>query len=94
MRCPFCGSDDTRVTDSRPVEETNSIRRRRQCDQCGKRHYIFGESRVDEIAERFGIDAVARLPIDPAISAACDLGKAEMLETPWLEELADRLEKL
>ena len=41
MRCPFCGSDDTRVTDSRPVEETNSIRRRRQCDQCGKRFTTY-----------------------------------------------------
>ena len=41
MRCPFCGSDDTRVTDSRPVEETNSIRRRRQCDKCGKRFTTY-----------------------------------------------------
>lgn len=41
MRCPYCGSDDTRVTDSRPVEETNSIRRRRQCDQCGKRFTTY-----------------------------------------------------
>ncbi len=41
MKCPFCGSDDTRVTDSRPVEETNSIRRRRQCDQCGKRFTTY-----------------------------------------------------
>ena len=37
MKCPYCGSEDTRVTDSRPVEESNSIRRRRQCDSCGKR---------------------------------------------------------
>ena len=41
MKCPYCGSDDTRVTDSRPVEETNSIRRRRQCDQCGKRFTTY-----------------------------------------------------
>ncbi len=41
MRCPYCGSDDTRVTDSRPVEETNSIRRRRQCDRCGKRFTTY-----------------------------------------------------
>ncbi len=41
MKCPFCGGDDTRVTDSRPVEETNSIRRRRQCDQCGKRFTTY-----------------------------------------------------
>ena len=41
MRCPFCGNEDTRVTDSRPVEESNSIRRRRQCDGCGKRFTTY-----------------------------------------------------
>ena len=41
MRCPYCGSDDTRVSDSRPVEENNSIRRRRVCDNCGKRFTTF-----------------------------------------------------
>ena len=41
MRCPYCASEDTRVTDSRPVEETNSIRRRRQCDKCGKRFTTY-----------------------------------------------------
>ena len=35
MRCPYCNQDNTRVVDSRPVEETNSIRRRRLCDSCG-----------------------------------------------------------
>ena len=37
MKCPFCGSDNTRVIDSRPADDNNSIRRRRQCDVCGKR---------------------------------------------------------
>jgi len=41
MKCPYCGSDDTRVADSRPVEESNSIRRRRVCDGCGKRFTTF-----------------------------------------------------
>jgi len=41
MKCPYCGSDDTRVSDSRPVEENNSIRRRRVCDGCGKRFTTF-----------------------------------------------------
>ena len=65
-----------------------------QCDQCGKRHNIFGESHLDEIAERFGIAPMARLPIDPFIAAACDSGRVELLETPWLEEAADMIEKL
>ena len=41
MKCPYCGSEETRVTDSRPVEESNSIRRRRQCDSCGKRFTTY-----------------------------------------------------
>jgi transcriptional repressor NrdR len=41
MRCPFCNRDNTRVVDSRPVEDTNSIRRRRMCDECGKRFTTY-----------------------------------------------------
>ena len=41
MRCPYCGKDDTRVIDSRPVEDNNSIRRRRICDSCGKRFTTY-----------------------------------------------------
>jgi transcriptional repressor NrdR len=37
MKCPFCGSDNTRVIDSRPADDNTSIRRRRNCDDCGKR---------------------------------------------------------
>ena len=47
MRCPFCNQDNTRVVDSRPVEETNSIRRRRMCDECGKRFTTY--ERVETI---------------------------------------------
>ena len=65
-----------------------------KCDQCGKEHRIFGDSHVDAIAGRRGISNVARLPIDPAIAAACDGGRVEMLESPWLEDLATALEKL
>ena len=63
-----------------------------KCDQCGKEHHIFGQSHVEEIAERRGIPNVARLPIDPAIAAACDSGSVESLEAPWLEALATALE--
>src|SRR3954466_4529955 len=37
MRCPFCGSDDTQVKDSRPTEDNSAIRRRRFCGTCGQR---------------------------------------------------------
>jgi transcriptional repressor NrdR len=41
MRCPFCGSEDTQVKDSRPVDEAAAIRRRRQCPGCGARFTTF-----------------------------------------------------
>ena len=41
MKCPFCGNDNTRVIDSRPVEDNTSIRRRRVCDECGKRFTTY-----------------------------------------------------
>lgn len=41
MKCPFCGHENTRVIDSRPAEENNSIRRRRVCDECGKRFTTY-----------------------------------------------------
>lgn len=41
MRCPYCGNIDSRVIDSRPAEDGNSIRRRRCCDECGKRFTTY-----------------------------------------------------
>ncbi len=41
MKCPFCGDDNTRVIDSRPADENEAIRRRRQCDECGKRFTTY-----------------------------------------------------
>ncbi len=41
MRCPFCNQDNSKVVDSRSVEDTNSIRRRRMCESCGKRFTTY-----------------------------------------------------
>jgi len=41
MKCPFCNQDNTRVVDSRPADDSNSIRRRRLCDECGKRFTTY-----------------------------------------------------
>ena len=41
MKCPFCGHDESKVTDSRNASETNAIRRRRECLQCNKRFTTF-----------------------------------------------------
>ena len=41
MKCPFCSSENTRVIDSSPADDNNSIRRRRLCDECGKRFTTY-----------------------------------------------------
>ena len=41
MKCPFCNQDNTRVVDSRPVDDNTAIRRRRLCDACGKRFTTY-----------------------------------------------------
>jgi len=41
LHCPFCTHDDTRVVDSRVVEDGSAVRRRRHCDECGKRFSSF-----------------------------------------------------
>ncbi len=41
MKCPYCGSDNTRVIDSRPADDNSSIRRRRLCDDCTKRFTTY-----------------------------------------------------
>ncbi|MDO4621155.1 MAG: transcriptional regulator NrdR [Lachnospiraceae bacterium] len=47
MKCPYCGNSDTRVVDSRPIDDNTSIRRRRVCDECGKRFTSY--ERVETI---------------------------------------------
>jgi transcriptional repressor NrdR len=49
MRCPYCGSDDTQVKDSRPSEDSNSIRRRRVCTTCGGRFTTFERVQLREL---------------------------------------------
>ena len=41
MKCPFCNAADTKVIDSRPADDNSSIRRRRQCETCGKRFTTY-----------------------------------------------------
>ncbi len=49
MRCTFCGNDDTQVKDSRPTEDSNAIRRRRQCVNCGARFTTFERVQLREL---------------------------------------------
>ncbi|MDO5302771.1 MAG: Mrp/NBP35 family ATP-binding protein [Clostridia bacterium] len=62
-----------------------------KCPECGKEHKIFGESNIDEIAAKYEIQAVAKLPMNPEIAKACDLGAIEDLQCDELADLAKLL---
>ena len=64
-----------------------------KCPDCGKELKIFGESHIDEVAGQNGIDLIAKLPIDPAIAKACDEGRIEKIEGPWLSAIVDKIEQ-
>ena len=59
-----------------------------KCPHCGEKISVFGESRLEGIAEKEGLQILGRLPIDPALTAACDAGKIEDFEGDYLEQLA------
>jgi len=62
-----------------------------ECPNCKEKHYIYGMSRVDEIAEKYGISNVARIPIDPTFAALSDRGEIEDYKADWLDELTQKI---
>ena len=62
-----------------------------QCPECGKRHSVFGESHVDEIAARYNTKVLAKLPIDPDLAATVDAGKVEQFEGSYLDDVFEKL---
>ncbi len=62
-----------------------------KCPDCKKEHYIFGISRVEEVAERHGIDTLAKLPIDASFAKACDEGRIEDIDGNMLKSVVDRI---
>lgn len=65
-----------------------------KCPDCGKETQIFGPSKVDGVAEEFGIDVLGKLPIDPKLAGAVDKGLIELFEGEWLDKAAEKLENL
>ena len=65
-----------------------------ECPDCGRRINIFGESHVDEIAARYGLPVLAKLPLDPALASVCDKGVVELFEGDWMDSAADAVEAL
>ena len=64
------------------------------CPDCNAKHNIFGNSEAESIAAEFGIDTLCRLPINPKLAAAADKGMIELFEGDWLDNLADRIERI
>ncbi len=62
------------------------------CPDCGKKIPVFGESRIDKIAETYGVPVLAQLPIDPSLASACDSGTVEDLEESYLVDAISALE--
>lgn len=63
-----------------------------KCDSCDKEHRIFGETKLERIAENHSIDFYKRLPILTGLSELCDKGMVELFKGVDLEDLADKLE--
>lgn len=64
------------------------------CPDCKKKHYPFGESKLENISNEYSLDILARLPIDPQNAKACDSGKVESILNPDAENAADKLENI
>ncbi len=63
------------------------------CPDCGKKHYIYGESKIEEVAARFDTKVIAKLPIDPELAGCVDKGTIENFEGDYMSEAADIIEK-
>lgn len=65
-----------------------------ECPDCDKKYNIFGESNIEEVAKEHDIDTFDKLPIDPDISKACDMGEIESLNRVILPNISNKLENL
>jgi Mrp family chromosome partitioning ATPase len=59
-----------------------------KCPDCGKEIKVFGESHIEEVAEKFGYDLLARIPMDSKLSALVDRGMIELMENDYLDRAA------
>ena len=65
-----------------------------ECPDCGKRIEVFGKSRLDEVAEAFGLPVLARLPIDPEMAERFDSGLMETVKTDKMDAVIEAIEKM
>ncbi len=64
-----------------------------KCPDCGKEYKVFGESHVEETAEKFGLKVLAKIPIDPKLAALSDKGMLELMENDYLDAAFAEIEK-
>ncbi len=64
-----------------------------ECPTCHDRHFIFGDSHIEEMAAQYGIANTARIPMVPEMAAACDRGAIESVEAEWLHDMLTALER-
>ena len=64
-----------------------------ECPDCGKKINVFGESKLEEIAEAFNLPVLARLPIDPKVSESYDNGKMEDVDTSKMDKVLEAVQK-
>jgi Mrp family chromosome partitioning ATPase len=63
-----------------------------KCPDCGKEIKVFGDSHVEQIAQRYGLEVLARIPMDPSLASLCDKGALELMECDAMEGAADVIE--
>ncbi|WP_311482373.1 Mrp/NBP35 family ATP-binding protein [uncultured Anaerococcus sp.] len=64
------------------------------CPDCGSKHAIFGESNIDNVAKKYGVDTIVKLPIDPSIASKVDAGRASEIENNLLDPIIEKIEGL
>ena len=64
------------------------------CPDCGKEIHVFGESHIDEVAAKYALKVLGKLPMDQKLAWACDKGAIELFEGDWLDGAADLIENL
>ncbi|MCD8181026.1 MAG: Mrp/NBP35 family ATP-binding protein [Firmicutes bacterium] len=65
-----------------------------ECPSCHDKHYIFGNSHIEEMAARYGIENTARIPIASEIAVLCDRGAADAIDTIYLDGMAAVIENV
>ncbi len=64
-----------------------------KCPDCGKEIPVFGQSHIEDVAKEYGLEVLARVPIDPTLANLCDKGALELMECDAMEAAADIIEK-